>query len=162
MRARTILTILLALMICVPVQGSSSAAQDEEVTDPCLEDPEQPCENQTILYLWSNGISTHWSHFNVNETDNTVDNQWTNEKDNGVIDVDIRFTMKPQLSKRLNMTLDGEVRVVLNIYLEGDWTNDNDGNTACGQNDCDELTWKDVDELRLLKVPKRHKKVSLV
>ena len=140
MRARTILTILLALMICVPVQGSSSAAQDEEVNDdPCLEDPEQPCNNQTTLYLWSNGISTHWSHFNVNETDNTVDNQWTNEKENGVIDVDVRFTMKPQLSKRLNMTLDGEVRVVLNIYLEGDWTNDNDGNTACGQNDCDEL-----------------------
>ncbi len=140
MRARTILTILLALMICVPVHGSSSAAQDEEVNDdPCLEDPEQPCNNQTTLYLWSNGISTHWSHFNVNETDNTVDNQWTNEKENGVIDVDVRFTMKPQLSKRLNMTLDGEVRVVLNIYLEGDWTNDNDGNTACGQNDCDEL-----------------------
>ena len=86
MRARTILTILLALMICVPVQGSSSAAQDEEVNDdPCLEDPEQPCNNQTTLYLWSNGISTHWSHFNVNETDNTVDNQWTNEKENGVI-----------------------------------------------------------------------------
>ena len=79
MRARTILTILLALMICVPVQGSSSAAQDEEVTDPCLEDPEQPCENQTTLYLWSNGMSTFWSHFNANETDNVANNEWTNE-----------------------------------------------------------------------------------
>ena len=139
MRARTILTILLALMICVPVQGSSSAAQDEEVTDPCLEDPEQPCNNQTNFHLWSNGMSTHWSHFNVNDTNNVENNEWQNQKDTGVIDIDVRFTMKPQLTKRLNMTLDGEVRVVLNIYLEGDWTNDNDGDSACGQNDCEEL-----------------------
>ena len=131
MRARTILTILLALMICVPVQGSSSAAQDEEVNDDaCLEDPEQPCSNQTTLYLWSNGMSTFWSHFNANDTDNVGNNEWGEEKENGVIDVDIRFTMKPQLSKRLNMTLDGEVRVVLNIYLEGDWTN-NDSQGPC-------------------------------
>ena len=75
MRARTILTILLALMICVPVQGSSSAVQDEEVNDDaCLEDPEQPCNNQTTLYLWSNGMSTFWSHFNTNETDNVGNN----------------------------------------------------------------------------------------
>ena len=25
------------------------------------------------------------------------------------------------------------------FYVEGDWTNDNDGQTACGQNDCEEL-----------------------
>ena len=41
------------------------------------------------------------------------------------------------MSKRLNMTLDGEVRIVLNIYLEGDWTN-NDNQGPC-TNDCEEL-----------------------
>ena len=155
MRARTILTILLALMICVPVHGSSSAAQDEEVNDdPCLEDPEQPCNNQTTLYLWSNGMSTFWSHFNTNETDNVGNNEWGEEKENGVIDVDIRFSMKPQLSKRLNMTLDGEVRVNLNIFLEGDWTN-NDSQGPC-QQDCDELNvtlWAGATEIVRQHIP---------
>ena len=36
--------------------------------------------------------------------------------------------MNPTLSKRLNMTLDGEIRVTLNLTV-GDWTNDNDANT---------------------------------
>ena len=35
------------------------------------------------------------------------------------------------------MTLDAEIRIVLNIYLEGDWTN-NDNNGPC-TNDCEEL-----------------------
>ena len=33
------------------------------------------------------------------------------------------------------MTVDGEIRIVLDIYLEGDWTN-NDNNGPC-TNDCD-------------------------
>ena len=45
--------------------------------------------------------------------------------------------MNPQMSKRLNMTLDGEVRIVLNIYLQGDWTNNN--NQGPCTNDCEEL-----------------------
>ncbi|RAH12104.1 MAG: hypothetical protein CMB05_004940, partial [Methanobacteriota archaeon] len=98
---------------------------------------EQPCQNQTVLYLWSNGQSTFWSHFNANETDNAGDNMYSQEKKSGVISVDQRFSMNPQLNKRLNMTLDGEVRIVLNIYLDGDWTN-NDNNGPC-TNDCEEL-----------------------
>jgi hypothetical protein len=113
--------------------------EEEEVMDPCMEDPEQPCANQTVLYLWSNGQSTFWSHFNANETDNANSNNYSQQKDNGAINIDIRFSMKPQLSKRLNMTLDGEIRVVLNLTVEGDWTNDNDADSACGQNDCEEL-----------------------
>ncbi len=35
------------------------------------------------------------------------------------------------------MTLDGEVRIILNIYLQGDWTN-NDNQGPC-TNDCEEL-----------------------
>jgi hypothetical protein len=102
-----------------------------------MDDPEQPCANQTVLYLWSNGQSTFWSHFNANETDNDGDNMYDQRKASGVMNVDMRFSMNPQLNKRLNMTLDGEVRIVLNIFLEGDWTNNN--NDGPCQNDCEEL-----------------------
>ena len=102
-----------------------------------MEDPEQPCANQTVLYLWSNGQSTFWSHFNANETDNAGDNMYAQEKTQGVINIDQRFSMNPQMNKRLNMTLDGEIRIILNIYLQGDWTN-NDNQGPC-TNDCDEL-----------------------
>ena len=140
MRGRSALAILLAILICVPVVGgtnTSTSMEEEEVMDPCIEDPEQPCTNQTVLYLWSNGQSTFWSHFNVNETDNAGDNMYSQEKTQGVINIDQRFSMNPQMSKRLNMTLDGEIRIVLNIYLEGDWTN-NDNEGPC-TNDCEEL-----------------------
>lgn len=139
MRGRSALAILLAILVSVPVVGGTTAAmQDEEENmDPCMEDPEQPCANQTILYLWSNGQSTFWSHFNQNETDNAADNMYSQEKTTGVINIDERFSMNPQLNKRMNMTLDGEVRIVLNIYLEGDWTN-NDNQGPC-TNDCEEL-----------------------
>jgi len=142
MRGRSALAILLAVLITVPVVGgtnNTTAMQDEEITDPCMEDPEQPCANQTVLYLWSNGQSTFWSHFNANETDNAADNMYSQEKDNGAINIDQRITMNPSLSKRLNMTLDGEIRVTLNLTVTGDWTNDNDADSACGQNDCEEL-----------------------
>jgi len=142
MRGRSALAILLAILICVPVVGgtnTSTSMEEEEVIDPCMEDPEQPCTNQTILYLWSNGQSTFWSHFNANETDNAADNVYSQQKDNGAISIDERFSMNPSLNKRLNMTLDAEIRVVLNLTVEGDWTNDNDADTACGQNDCEEL-----------------------
>ena len=137
MRGRTILAVLLAFLICAPVTGGASVVAQEETVDPCMEDPEQPCENQTVLYLWSNGQSTFWSHFNANETDNAGDNMYSQEKTQGVITINERFSMNPQMSKRLNMTLDGEIRIVLNIYLEGDWTNNNN-NGPCN-NDCDEL-----------------------
>ena len=139
MRGRSALAILLAILVSVPVVGGTTAAmQDEEENmDPCMEDPEQPCANQTVLYLWSNGQSTFWSHFNQNESDNAADNMYAQEKKSGVINVDERFSMNPQLNKRMNMTLDGEVRIVLNIYLEGDWTN-NDNQGPC-TNDCEEL-----------------------
>ena len=140
MRARSAMAILLALLVSVPVVGGSTTAmqdEEEEITDPCMEDPEQPCQNQTVLYLWSNGQSTFWSHFNVNETDNAGDNMYSQDKTQGVINIDERFSMNPQLNKKLNLTLDGEIRIVLNIYLEGDWTN-NDNNGPC-TNDCEEL-----------------------
>ena len=47
--------------------------------------------------------------------------------------------MDPMLAKRIYMEDDGLFRGSFDILVEGDWTNDNDGNTACGQNDCEEL-----------------------
>ena len=140
MRARSAMAILLAILVSVPVVGGTdtTAMQDEgEITDPCMEDPKQPCENQTVLYLWSNGQSTFWSHFNATEDNNAGDNMYSQEKPQGVINIDERFSMNPQLNKKLNLTLDGEIRIVLNIYLEGDWTNNNN-NGPC-TNDCEEL-----------------------
>ena len=139
MRGRGALAILLAILLSVPVVGGQNATMqdEEEELDPCMEEPEQPCANQTVLYLWSNGQSRHWSHFNANETDNAGDNLLYQEKTQGVISIDERFTMNPQMTKKLNMTLDGEIRIVLNIYLEGDWTN-NDNQGPC-TNDCEEL-----------------------
>ena len=139
MRGRSALAILLALLVSVPVVGGTTTTMqdEEEVMDPCMEDPKQPCANQTVLHLWSNGQSTFWSHFNANETNNAGDNLYSQEKTQGVININERFTMNPQMSKRLNMTLDGEVRIVLNIFLEGDWTN-GDNNGPCN-NDCEEL-----------------------
>lgn len=138
MRGRSILALLLVFLISTPVTGGATlATQQEEVTDPCMEDPKQPCENQTVLYLWSNGQSTFWSHFNATEENNAGDNMYSQEKNQGVINIDQRFSMNPQMSKRLNMTLDGEVRIILNIYLQGDWKN-NDNQGPC-TNDCEEL-----------------------
>ena len=141
MRGRSALAILLAILLSVPIVGgtNTTTVEDEETEDPCMEDPEQPCENQTVLYLWSNGQSTHWSHFNPVDSNNVASNEFSREKDNGVIDIDERFTMKPSLNKKLSMAVDGEIRVVLNITVAGDWTNDNDADSACGQNDCEEL-----------------------
>jgi hypothetical protein len=142
MRGRYAIAILLAILLSVPVVGgmntaTTTAMEDEEEMNPCMDDPEQPCANQTVLYLWSNGQSTFWSHFNANETDNAADNTYSQAKSSGVVSIDQRYSMKPQLNKRLNMTLDGEIRIVLNIYLEGDWTNNN--NDGPCQNDCEEL-----------------------
>ena len=156
MRGRSALAILLAILISVPVVGGTNTtmAEDEESKDPCDEDPEQPCINKTSMYLWSDGSNRHWIHFNTTESENHADNVYTNDRDSGVVTIDERFTMSPKLNKKLNMTLDGEIRIILNIYLEGDWTNnDNDGPCT---NDCDELNltlWAGATEIKKQHVP---------
>ena len=49
------------------------------------------------------------------------------------------FRMTPELNKRIYLEEDGLIRGSFKINVQGDWTNDNDGQTACGPNDCDEL-----------------------
>ena len=141
MRGRSALAILLAILLSIPVVGgtTSTVMEDDDDENPCAEKPEQPCENQTTLYFWTNGQSSFWSHFNPVDAENTASNNYSEEEDSGTISIDKRFSMKPSLSKRLSMIEDGEVRVVLDIKVEGDWTNDNDADSACGQNDCEEL-----------------------
>ena len=117
MRGRSAIAILLAILLSVPVVGgmnnaTTTAMEDDEEVDPCMEDPEQPCANQTILYLWSNGQSTFWSHFNATEEDNVGNNMYSQDKPQGVVSIDERFTMNPQMTKRLNLTLDAEIRIV--------------------------------------------------
>ena len=45
MRGRSTLAILLAFLVCVPVVGGTTTAmqdEEQEITDPCMEDPKQP------------------------------------------------------------------------------------------------------------------------
>ena len=102
------------------------------------EDPRQPSEeNKTLYMFWNDSNTKAWTHFQ--KMDNSSLEVYSEEVDNGVIDIDLRFRMDPVLAKRLYMDPDGLFRGSFNIYVEGDWTNDNDGQTACGQNDCEEL-----------------------
>jgi hypothetical protein len=95
------------------------------------------------MYMYWNSSNTKaWTHFDVIE--NTTMETFTEEQDDGVINIDLKFRMEPILAKRIYMDPDGLFRGSFDIYVEGDWT-DGDGG-ACddngGQNgpqDCDEL-----------------------
>jgi len=132
MRGRLVVCLFLAAMLLVPVQaGDVTVMQDQQ------EDPKQPSENSTTLFLHHDGMNNAWTHFADNDTMDAEDGFYQEDIDNGLIDIDLRFRMNPELSKRLLMTVDGEVRGTLKMDLQGDWTNgDNDG--PCN-NDCDQL-----------------------
>jgi hypothetical protein len=109
------------------------------------EDPKQPNANNTTMYIWSNGMSSYWTHFNNNDTegggndcdgDNEPDNELCDEKDTGVMTIKYRFTMDPSLDKRLQMTEGGELRGNFNVYYNGDV--ENGGGGDCN-NDCELL-----------------------
>ena len=161
MRGRSALAILLAILLSLPVVGGTTTtmAEDEETKDPCDEAPEQPCVNKTSTHLWSDGSNRHWIHFNTTESENAADNLYSNDRDNGVVTVDERFTMTPKLNKKLNMTVGGEIRIVLNIYLEGDWTNNDQqsgGDQGPCNQDCEELNislWSGASEIVKQHVP---------
>ncbi|MCS5533303.1 MAG: hypothetical protein NZ736_03480 [Candidatus Poseidoniaceae archaeon] len=132
MRGKTIVAILLVAMLLTPVQAGDVSALQSEPED----DPKQPCEGNTTLYVFHDGMNNAWSHFNSTDEDSTEENETREDKDNGVIDIKYRFMMKPTLDKRLNMTVGGEIRGNFNIYYEGDNANGGDG--SCN-NDCDWL-----------------------
>ena len=96
----------------------------------------QPSPNRKKLFLhYNNSENLFWSNFDSQ----TNEIEYFEEKDNGEIDIDLEFVMNPILDKRLLMDSDGLFSGSFSINVQGDWTNDNDGNTACGQNDCEEL-----------------------
>jgi len=123
---------IVAAMMLVPVQAGDVSAQQAQ-----QEDTRQPSANATTLYLWHDGINNAWTHFDANDTSSAEDGVFQEDIDNGLIDIDLRFRMNPELDKRLMMTVDGELRGTLKLDLQGDWTNgDNQG--PC-QNDCEQL-----------------------
>ena len=132
MRAKTLVALIVTALMLTPVQaGDVTASQSQQ-----QEDPKQPNANNTTMYMWSNGMATEWSHFNLNETESVEEGELTEEKENGLINIKYRFAMDPTLDKRLNMTVGGEIRGNFNVYWEGDI--DNGGEGTCN-NDCEYL-----------------------
>ena len=135
MRKIACLAVFMALMMLVPVQAGGNVSVQQ--ADPAADSRQPTEENKTMYMYWNSSNTKAWTHFDIVE--NTTMETYTEEVENGVIDIDIKFRMEPTLSKRIYMEDDGLFRGSFNIFVEGDWTNDNDGQTACGQNDCDEL-----------------------
>ena len=88
------------------------------------------------MYLYHDGFAEPWSHFADNDTDSTSEGEYREEKDNGVIDIKLRFLMKPQLATNFLLTEGGEVRGSFRIDVAGDWENGGSGNC---NNDCAHL-----------------------
>lgn len=129
------LAVFMALMMLVPVQAGGNVTTQQADAE---EDIRQPTkENKTLYMYWDDSNTKAWTHFSNNDSSSLE--EYFEEKDNGVINIDLQFRMDPMLDKRLIIDEDGLFRGSFSINVQGDWTNDNDGQTACGQNDCDEL-----------------------
>ena len=136
MRKVACLAVFMALMMLVPVQAGGDVSMQQ--SDAEEEDPRQPSkEAKTIYMYWNDSNTKAWTHFADNDTSSLQ--EYHEEKENGEIKIDLQFRMDPILEKRLIMDIDGLFRGSFNINVQGDWTNDNEGATACGQNDCEEL-----------------------
>ena len=135
MRAKTLVALLVTALMLTPVQAGDVTASQ---TDPA-EDPMQPDVNNQTMYMHFNDSNgdVAWTHFQ--SMDNNSMDEYMDENENGELKVDISFRMTPELTKRVYIEEEGLIRGSFKISVEGDWTSDNDGNTACGQNDCDEL-----------------------
>ena len=132
MRGKAFLCLLVVALLMTPVQAGDVSAMQQQPA----EDPKQPNANNTTMYIWSNGMSAYWTHFNNNDTESVAENELMEEKDSGVISIKYRFTMDPSLDKRLQMTEGGEMRGNFNVYYNGDV--ENGGNGDCN-NDCELL-----------------------
>ena len=135
MRKSVCLAVFMALMMLVPVQAGGNVAVQQADAEEDIRQPNK--ENQTLYMYWDDSTTKAWTHFSNNDSSSLE--EYYEEKNNGIINIDLQFRMDPMLDKRLIMEDDGLFRGSFTITVEGDWTNDNDGNTACGQNDCEEL-----------------------
>jgi len=132
MRRTAVLALFLVAMLLVPVQAGEVNAQQQQ-----QEDPRQPNANNTTMYIYHDGFADAWSHFSDTDEDTTAEGELREEKDNGIIDINLRFRMKPDLNKQLLMEENGEFRGNFKIDVGGDWTN-GDNNGPCN-NDCENL-----------------------
>ena len=135
MRAKTLVALIVTALMLTPVQAGDVSAFQAEPED----DPKQPSAENMTMYMYFNDSNgdVAWNHFQ--HMDNESIEAYMDDEENGELNVDLTFRMMPDLSKRLYMDADGMFRGSIIITVEGDWTNDNDGDTACGQNDCEEL-----------------------
>ena len=132
MRRTSLIALVLVAMLLVPVQAGDVTVQQQQE-----EDPRQPNANNSTMYLFHDGFADAWSHFDTNDPDSTTEGEYREEKNNGVIDINMRFRMKPDLQMRLLMDENGEFRGNFKIDVEGDFTN-GDNNGPCN-NDCENL-----------------------
>jgi hypothetical protein len=132
MRRTSVIALFLVAMLLVPVQAGDVSVQQQQ-----QEDPRQPNANNSTMYLYHDGFADAWSHFADTDEDSTAEGEFREEKANGVIDINLRFRMKPDLQMRLLMEEGGEFRGNFKIDIEGDYTNDNNG--PCN-NDCENLS----------------------
>ena len=132
MRRTAVIALILVAMLLVPVQAGDVTAQQEQ-----QEDPRQPNANNTTMYLFHDGFADAWSHFNGSDEESNAEGEYREEKDNGLININLRFRMKPDLQKTLLMEENGEFRGNFKIDVGGDWTN-GDNNGPCN-NDCENL-----------------------
>ena len=132
MRRTAVIALFLVAMLLVPVQAGDVSAQQEQ-----QEDPRQPNANNTTMYLFHDGFADAWSHFNASDEESSTEGEFREEKDNGIININLRFRMKPDLTRQLLMEENGEFRGNFKIDVGGDWTN-GDNNGPCN-NDCENL-----------------------
>ena len=134
MRGKFVIAVLVVLMLMVPAHAEPGAStmQSEQ-----QEDPRQPSNVSSTLYMHHDGIATAWSHFNATDDKDAMEGEYREESDRNVINVDLRFRMNPTLDKRLNMTVGEQVYASITIDIAGDYTN-GDNNGPCNS-DCDEL-----------------------
>ncbi|MBH34611.1 MAG: hypothetical protein CMB74_04075 [Euryarchaeota archaeon] len=133
MRRTAVIALILVAMLLVPVQAGDVTVQQEQ-----QEDPRQPNANNTTMYIYHDGFADAWSHFNSSDEESNTEGEFREEKDNGLININLRFRMKPDLNKQLLMEENGEFRGNFKIDVGGDWTN-GDNNGPCN-NDCENLT----------------------
>ena len=140
MRKSVCLAVFMALMMLVPVQAGGNV--DVQQADPAADSRQPTEENKTMYMYWNSSNTKAWTHFDVVE--NTTMETYTEEVDDGVIDINLKFRMEPMLAKRIYMDPDGLFRGSFDIFVEGDWTDgdggacdDNGGQT--GPQDCEEL-----------------------
>jgi len=133
MRRTAVIALFLVAMLLVPVQAGDVSVQQQQ-----QEDPRQPNANNSTMYLYHDGFADAWSHFADNDTDSTTEGEFREQENSGLIDINLRFRMKPDLQMRMLMEEGGEFRGNFKIDVEGDWTN-GDNNGPCN-NDCENFS----------------------